>query len=135
MDERIRIGLVDEKQLKSFAWIMAAFFVLVLGLGPAVLKHGDPRVWALIVGGVFAAAGGFTPGLLKRPYQAWMFVGGILGWINTRIILGLIFFVLFTPIAVVRRLMGKDSLGLRVDAQAKTYRINLHSGDSFERQF
>jgi hypothetical protein len=56
-----------------------------------------------------------------------MKIGEILGFINTRIILSIIFFVLFAPFGLVRRLIGRDSLGLQLHANDETYRkISTH---------
>jgi hypothetical protein len=47
----------------------------------------------------------------------------VLGWVNTRIILGLLFFVMFAPVALLFRLFGRDPLARRLDKSATTYRI------------
>jgi hypothetical protein len=52
-----------------------------------------------------------------------MKIGHALGWINSRIILGILFFLMFAPVALVLRLFGKDMLRQRLDASATTYRI------------
>jgi hypothetical protein len=53
-----------------------------------------------------------------------MKIGHVLGWINTRIILGVVFFIIFAPVALFMRLFGKDPMHRRLDATAETYRIN-----------
>ena len=118
-------GEVQTKQLRSFGLIMATFFGVVLGFGPLILGHGFIRVWPLPIAGLFLVFSLFMPLWLRGLYQVWMLVGGTLGWVNTRILLGVVFFLLFTPIAVLRRALGKDSLGLKYDPQAKTYRIPI----------
>jgi len=52
-----------------------------------------------------------------------MKIGLVLGWINTRIILGLVFFVIFAPVALLIKLLGKDMLKQRLDASATSYRV------------
>jgi hypothetical protein len=47
----------------------------------------------------------------------------VLGWINTRIILGLVFFFLFAPVALLFRLFGKDPLHRKLEAAVTTYRV------------
>jgi hypothetical protein len=47
----------------------------------------------------------------------------VLGWINTRIILGLVFFTMFAPVALVLRIFGKDPLHRKLDEKAETYRV------------
>jgi hypothetical protein len=53
-----------------------------------------------------------------------MAMGHILGWVNTRIILGILFYVEVTPIGVIRRMLGKDPMGKKIEANLKSYRIN-----------
>jgi len=64
-----------------------------------------------------------APELLHYPYQGWMALGHALGWINSNIILGLVFIVVLQPIAYVMRLAGHDPLKRRRTGE-KTYREN-----------
>jgi hypothetical protein len=50
-----------------------------------------------------------------------MFAGHILGWINSRIILTVLFFAIFTPISLLMRLIGRDTMTRGYDSQADTY--------------
>jgi hypothetical protein len=52
-----------------------------------------------------------------------MALGHILGWINTRIILGFVFYLIVTPIGFIRRLLGKDPMGKEIRADINSYRI------------
>jgi hypothetical protein len=63
--------------------------------------------------------------------------GVLLGMIVSPIIMGIIYFGIFTPIAIIMRLSGRDELRLRLKKQ-KTYWINrktLNEVDSFKKQF
>ena len=78
------------------------------------------------------------PKILSPIYRVWTTIGDALGWINTRIILCLVFYTLLTPIGVIRRiLLKKDPLLLAFEPEAETYRIvrqpRPHS--HIERQF
>ena len=57
----------------------------------------------------------------KFLFKGWMAFAHALGWVNTRILLVLFFFVVITPAAVVMRLFGKDLLSLRLEPGAETY--------------
>jgi Saxitoxin biosynthesis operon protein SxtJ len=50
-------------------------------------------------------------------------LGHIMGWINTRIILGVVFYFVVTPIGMIRRLLGKDPMGKEIRTAVKSYRI------------
>ena len=64
-----------------------------------------------------------SPRLLYYPYQVWVALGEALGWINSRIILGLVFLIILQPIAFVMRLIGYDPLRNRRKGE-KSYREN-----------
>jgi hypothetical protein len=77
---------------------------------------------------IFAAAGGlslilaaFLPGLLGPVERVWMKGALLLGWVMTRLILGVIFITLFTPAGLILRLLGKDPLELRFRKEAVSY--------------
>jgi len=61
------------------------------------------------------------PGAIKPLYRVAMLIAHVLGWLNTRLLLGLIFYLVFTPIAMVIKLMGKDPLDRSFDSTASTY--------------
>jgi hypothetical protein len=59
-----------------------------------------------------------------------MTVGEVLGWINTRIILGGIFYLLFTPLGLCMRLRGKDPMRRTFSPEAESYRVVRQSRPS-----
>jgi hypothetical protein len=61
----------------------------------------------------------FAPAAALRVRAAWMFFAGVLGWINSRILLSAIFFLLLTPVALVRRLFRADPLEMRWNKSVK----------------
>jgi hypothetical protein len=69
--------------------------------------------------------------------KLWMKFGILLGMIVSPIIMGIIYFGIFTPIAIIMRLAGRDELRLRLKKQ-KTHWINrkiLNKVDLFKNQF
>jgi hypothetical protein len=77
--------------------------------------------WLLAAGLVLVSL--TVPKALGPLNRAWMFLGHILGWINTRIILGIVFLLIFTPTALVFRLLGKDPMRRSFAAGDKSYRL------------
>jgi hypothetical protein len=89
-----------------------------------MLFRGEPlRLWAIAVGGLLIFLGGILPRALAPIHKGWMWIGHILGWINTRILLGIVFYGLITPIGMVFRLMGKDTMRQAISDQSPTYRV------------
>jgi hypothetical protein len=81
-------------------------------------------MWAVGGGGLLIVLGGILPHALAPVHKGWMWVGHVLGWINTRILLGIVFYGLITPIGIVFRLMGKDTMRQAFSATSPTYRVN-----------
>ena len=104
----------------------------------AVFWRGyELRVWAMVVAGLLIVPALLRPGSLRRVYQSWMTVGEVLGWVNTRLILSVIFFGVFTPIGWVMRLRGQDPMRRRLEPEAETYRVVCQGrpGSHMQRQF
>ena len=113
----------DKKVLRSFGLIFATGIVLIFGLFlPWLFEHGWPT-WPWIAGGVFSVTGLLLPQLLRPVYWLWMKFGAVLGWLNTRIILGLTFVIFFIPVALVFHLFGKDPMRRKLEPDTKSYRI------------
>lgn len=65
----------------------------------------------------------FFPVILKPVYRLWMKFAAVLAWFNTRLILGLTFFLVFTPIGILLKLLRKDLIKEKWDAKAVSYWI------------
>jgi hypothetical protein len=110
------------KELRQFGLLVGAVFT-VIGLWPLVFRGEPLRLWAIGLGGLLIACGGILPQLLAPIHTGWMWVGHILGWINTRILLGIVFYALLTPMGLVFRLMGKDTMRQAFAESSTTYRV------------
>ena len=79
------------------------------------VRHGHVMAAAAVgvFGAVVAGLGYLAPGVLRYPSAVWWRVLHALGWVNTRLILGVLFFLVLTPIGAVRRLLGWDPLALK----------------------
>lgn len=108
-------------EVRKFGLLFGALGALV---GSYLLWKGNPLwPWAFGAGGGFALAGVVAPGLLRPVYRLWMKFAFALAWINTRILLGLFFYLVMTPVGLVLRMMGKDLLDDRIDRRARSYWI------------
>jgi hypothetical protein len=110
------------KELRQFGLLVGAIFT-VIGLWPLVFLGEPLHLWAIVIGGLLIVCGGSLPSVLAPIHKGWMWVGHILGWINTRILLGIVFYALFTPIGLVFRLMGKDTMRQAFAESSTTYRV------------
>lgn len=124
------------KQLRSFGLLVGGIFA-VISLWPLVWHGEGLRIWAIIVAGALAVPAVVVPKSLKLIYRGWMAIGDVLGWINTRIILGIVFYGVVTPIGTYRRWRGHDPMRRSWDPQAETYRVLRESREAthMQRQF
>ncbi len=120
---------VTPKQLRSFGFTVGGIFVLI-GLWPLLLRAADPRWWAIVVAACLIIPAAIYPTSLAWPYRGWMLIGHLLGWINTRIILGFVFYLVVTPIGLYRRWLGKDPMGRQLRPDLDSYRVPRNSRPS-----
>ena len=114
---------ITKKTLREFGFLIGFGFPILIGwILPTLIGHGF-RLWTLWIGIPGIILGISAPRMLYYPYKFWMALGHLLGWVNSRIILGLVFVFVLMPIAFVMRLFGYDPLQ-RKDAGSKTYREN-----------
>ena len=96
----------------KFGLFFSAIFVLI-----AVYLYLKFRVefavFALITSTLFAIAAFLTPQVLSPLNRLWFCLGLLLGKIVSPIVLGLIFFLLITPVSLVTRLFGRDELKIK----------------------
>ena len=127
---------VDRAQLRNFGLIVGGIFG-VIGLWPAIIRGGNVRTWMVGLAVVLILPALVAPRALAPAHRAWMALGSALGWVNTRIILGLIFFGMITPMALVLRLARRDPMQRAFDPNATTYRVprRPRPGAHMMRQF
>ena len=112
---------ISKKILREFGFLLGCGFPLIIGLLiPLILGHGF-RFWTSWLGIIFLFLAIFKPNFLKRPYKIWMKFGHILGWLNSRLILGVIYIIVLMPIAFFMRMFGYDPLK-RKNLHPKSYR-------------
>ena len=99
--------------------VMVLFGLLFPALAGTLLKN--PLPWA--IGGAVIGLALVWPRSLRPLYRAWMKFGEVAGWINTRIILFLLFYVIVFPVGLLMKLFGNDPLHRRADASAASYRV------------
>lgn len=118
---------LDRKGLRDFAFITGGIVAVLFGLFfPWLLERPLPR-WPWILLGILAAMGVLAPMALRPVYRAWMHFGLIMSRITTPIIMGAVFYLTVTPMALVMRLMGKDPMMRKLDRSVASYRKKSES--------
>ena len=96
---------------RSFGIVFFVFFFIV-SLYP-LINEENVRFWSLAVSGIFLILGILNSNLLSPLNKIWFKFGILLGRIISPIIMGIIFFLVVTPIAFIMRILGKDLLNLK----------------------
>lgn len=123
-DHHERLEIHEEARTLSDRSIGMAFAIAFGVLGLVPLLHGrGVRIWALLVATGFVSLGSLTPRTLRPLARAWTQVGAIANRVSTFVVMALVFYVTLTPIAVIRRLFGKDTLKLRFEPETLSYWI------------
>lgn len=123
---------------KKFGLLFTVVF-LALALY-AYFRHGFSItvLFLLLVGLFFLIAGWFDSTLLTPFNKAWFLLGLVLGKVVSPIVLGIIFFVLITPVALILKIIGRDELKLH-KSTSKTYWVepigSNSDSESFKNQF
>lgn len=117
--EEIKNIKSDTKECRKFGITIG----IVLALIGFVLLYYDKSlyVWFHTIGFALIAFGLAVPLLLKPFHFVWMVLAVVLGFIMSRIILTLLFYLVVTPIGLFTRMIGKDFLDLKLEKNKKSY--------------
>ena len=115
---------MDEIKISSNRSFGIVFFIvfLLIALYP-LLKGNDLRIWSLIISFIFLALGLINSRILTPLNRLWFKFGLLLGKFISPIIMGIIFFIVVTPIGIIMRLFNKDLLNLKFNKK-ETYWID-----------
>ena len=125
-------------ELRQFGLMFSTVFILLFGvLLPWVFDQTYP-LWPWLSAGILAILVVLTPTTLRPFYRAWMRFGLIAGFINTRIIMFLLYYLVFVPIGALMTLIGRDALSRKTgDTAHDSYRVvsSTRDQDHFERPY
>ena len=123
----------DRKDVRKFGAAGLVFFLAIAG----VALWRDKQTALLIFSGlsVFMLFFLVFPRLMRPVYKGWIFVAQKIGRVMNALILSITFFLVITPFALLRRLMGKTPLALKPDPKAGTYWVRRRIPAQSRRQF
>lgn len=79
--------------------------------------------WPFMLGGLLILWGLVAPLTLKSLYRGWMRFGLLMSIVMTPLIMGIVFYLVFAPVGLVMKILGKDSMARKFDPDAESYRI------------
>lgn len=137
--------LIEEiKNIKSGKSDLRKFGItvgIVVGLigGLLLWKDRGSYPYFLTISVFLIVSGILFPKVLLPLQRVWMTIAVIMGWFMTRVILSILFYLVFTPIGLIARLMGKEFLELKIDKRRDSYWIyrkeKPYDRRDYERQF
>lgn len=123
-------------QLRNFGLLISAVLILIAGYH---YFFGNPALVYLAGISIALGIGAYAfPHPLKPIYVVWMALAILLGWITSRVVLTVVFYLILTPIALIARLIGKRFMPLGFDKSVPTYwerRSQQANPRSCEKQF
>ena len=136
MLEEIKNIPYSKRDIKSFGITMGIILFIISGL----LMYYNKEIYQItgIIALTFVGLGLVIPVVLKPLYFVWMTFAAILGWVMTRIILSVVFYLIITPIGLITKLLGEDFLALkRGDSDSYwNYRDSAEElNQDYEKQF
>ena len=105
---------------KSFGVVFFIVF-LIVSIYP-LINNGELRIWSLITAIIFLILGLINSKVLTPFNKLWFKFGLLLGKVISPLIMGIIFFLVVTPTALIMRIIGKDLLNLKFNNK-KSYWI------------
>jgi len=117
--EEIKKIKSSKEELKKFG----ITFCIVLSIWAAIFfwRKNDYYFYFLIASAVFLLSGLIIPWSLWPIHKIWMSLVIVWGWLIGKVVLLVLFYLVFTPIGLLSRLFGKRFLDLKIDKEAKTY--------------
>ena len=118
---------------RNFGIVFFIFF-LIIALYP-LSKNGDIRIWSIFISLFFLILGLFNSNFLTPLNKIWFRFGLLLGKIFSPLIMGLIYFLIVTPISLIMKLVAKDLLNLKFNKNKSYWIVKSGHKSSMKKQF
>ena len=126
----------NKKDLQKFGILLGTVLVII-----STFFFWQEKSYKILltIGTTMFVLANMRPVLLKPIYRVWMALSTILGWVMTRLVLAMLFYVVVTPIGLILRFFGKDFLDSKLNVSKKTYwnitEVDSLNYEEYEKQF
>jgi len=117
---------LNQSELRKFGFVTAGMLLLFFVVLIPYIWNLEMPIWPWVIASLLGLFALVAPTLLRPIYKGWMKFAEILGWINTRLILGIVFYFLFVPVGIIARIFN-DPMQRRIDVFLNSYRIKSRS--------
>ena len=118
---------------RSFGVVFFIVF-LIIALYP-LSKNGDIRIWSIFISLLFLILGLFNSKFLTPLNKIWFRFGLFLGKIVSPLVMGLIYFLIVTPISLIMKLAAKDLLNLKFNKNKSYWILKTGPKSKMKNQF
>jgi len=123
VSDRREIPELDAAGLRRFGLTTGAIVVVLFGIAIPWLFALAWPAWPWAFAAVLGAWALVAPATLRRLYHGWMRFGLVMSRITTPLILGIVFFAVITPVALVMKIARRDPMARALDSGAASYRV------------
>lgn len=115
---------IDRKGLREFGVVTGGVIALLFGLLLPWLFEFSYPTWPWMVFLILGSWGLIAPASLRPVYNMWMRFALLLSKVTTPLFLGIVFFTVFFPTALILKIFGKDPMQRKFDSTATSYRVS-----------
>jgi hypothetical protein len=112
----------DSRELRHFGLVLGGLIVAIFAGLPLLRRHVILG-WPWLIAAALWVLALIAPAVLSYLHRGWTRLGEALGWLNTRVILSLLYIIVVVPIGVVMRLFGRDPMKRKYEPSVDSYRV------------
>jgi hypothetical protein len=125
----------SKKDLRVFALLLIVFGAVIASLVYFKYDQQTAGRWVLIVSAALGLLGACVPTLIRPVYVTWMALAFPIGWTISHIMMGIVFYLVITPIGFIMKACGRDPMRRRLDRSCQSYWLRRESSDDVKRYF
>ena len=114
---------LDRSGLRQFGITTGIIVAVLFGVFFPWLLEAGFVLWPWVLCGILALMGLVVPMSLRPVYKIWMRFGLMMSRFTTPLIMGLVFFLVITPVALIMKILGRDPLRRKLAQDQTTYRV------------
>ena len=126
------MSIITKSTLRKSGYIFSFMVFIIFVLLPFII-HSKINLTALIFGLLIFLISSINPFLLRKPYVIWIKIGNVLGDINSKVVLGLFFYIFITPFSILRNIV-KFLLSEKYNKRSFYKKVNKNTSN-FEDQY
>jgi hypothetical protein len=124
---------VGDRRLRQFSVLWVVFFLSLALRFSWLAQPISPTATTASLAVLIGVAGWFRPKIMRPIYVAWMIAVFPIGWTISRLTLAILFYCVFTPLALIFRFLRRDSLDLKLQPEVNTYWVSKEISDDPRR--